>query len=50
MSVLIGIGVAICVLLIFLGSELSDISSKLSEIKGTLEEIRDADSNEDQPY
>jgi hypothetical protein len=46
---LIAIGVgAVIVILVFIGSELSDISRKLSEINGTLVDIRDADTEEDQ--
>jgi hypothetical protein len=45
---LIATGVAaIIVILIFIGSELSDISHQLSEINDALVDIRDADSEED---
>jgi hypothetical protein len=37
-------------MLIFIGSDLSGISRKLSEINDTLVDIRDADSGEDQGY
>jgi hypothetical protein len=48
---LIAIGVAaIIVILIFIGSELSDLSHQLSEINDALVDIRDADSEEDPSY
>ncbi len=48
---LIAVGVgAIIVILIFIGSELSNISRQLSEINDTLVDIRDADSKEDKSY
>jgi len=48
---LIAIGVAaIIVILIFIGSEPSDISHQLSEINDALVDIRDADSEEDPSY
>ena len=48
---LIAIGVAaIIVILIFIGSELSDISHQLSEINDALVDIHDADSEEDPSY
>ena len=48
---LIAIGVAaIIVILIFTGSELSDLSHQLSEINDALVVIRDADSEQDPSY
>ena len=45
---LIAIGVAaIIVILIFIGSELCDLSHQLSEINDALVVIRDADSEQD---
>jgi hypothetical protein len=38
------------VILIFIGSELSDIGHQLSEINDALVDIRDADSEEDPSY